>query len=267
MTQDELAARIVRAMTARGYVIDKGFGEINIVYVEGMDMDGSKNANRPNAYDDLRILISFRDDKPFIVGMWHATTQTGVRLRDNPVSGARALGSAIITLGQQRCWTVDLHSGKYEALCQRAAVCSVHRDANKDSRRDGDQITTGWYGINQHHGGDSPRENIGGHSAGCLVTPKVKDHETFMRLVKTDPRYRVNPGRAGFVFRTTVMPADWVLQEYPKPVAEKVLVGLGLSGLGIGTYHLSWTLFCGFLLIIGIAGAVWFWTRKGNQNG
>lgn len=224
MHDDELAARIARAMETRGYRVDKGPGEVNVVYVEGMDLDGTPNANRPNAYDDLRIVLRFDGGKPCIAGKWHATTQPGRRLTQNPVAGARLHGAAIIELGQQRAWTVDLHNGAYEALCQRGGVVTVARDANKDHRRDGDKRTTGWYGINQHHGYDSPRDNIGAHSAGCLVTPRVKDHEAFMRIVKSDPRYIADPGRAGFVFRTTVMPAAWVLHDAAQPtIANRTL--------------------------------------------
>ena len=266
MAPDELASRIVRAMEARGYTVDKCAGEANIVYVEGMDPFGFANANRPDEYDDIRCVIRFMNGKPSLVGVWKATTQPGPKLTQNPVAGARDKGAAIIALGQQRCWTVDLHSGAYEALCQRAGTVVVFRDKNKNHLRD-DETTTGWYGINQHHGGDSTK--IGGHSAGCLVTPMVKDHEAFMRIVKSDPRYIANPGKSGFVFRTTVMPAAWVLQDYPI-IKPKDVVGAGAlvagGGLWLWLYQHSVELAAGALLVAGIAAVVWMFKRM-KDNG
>ena len=37
--------------------------------------------------------------------------------------------------------------------------------------------------------------------------PVFDGHEDFMKIVKTDPRYRAD---TKFVFRTTVMPFEWV---------------------------------------------------------
>lgn len=226
MITDELASRIVRAMTARGYTIDKGEGEVNIVYVEGMNPDGSRNANRPNAFDDLRVTFSYQGGKPVVSGLWEATTQPGKRFTEHPVAAARALGAAIIVHGQQRCWQVGLHRQSYEALVQTGGPVTICRDKNMDYRRDGDRQTTGFYGINQHHGGDAPKGDIGGHSAGCLVTPKVRDHQAFMRIVKSDPRYRAD---RKFVFATTVMPAAWLDHPRPKDVAKKTTL-LGAIG-------------------------------------
>jgi hypothetical protein len=198
-----LAARIVAAAEKRGARIDRGPGELNIVYVEGVEPDGTPNANRSNAFDDVRYVIGFRDGAPQIIGAWEATTQTGRLYTENPVEDARALGAAIIALGQQRCWQFGLHRG-YEALVQSGGAISVDRDKNKNYVRD-DLVTTGWYGINQHHAFDAPRDDIGSHSAGCMVGRTVAGHHEFMALVKSDPRYRADPK---FVFATTVITAD-----------------------------------------------------------
>jgi hypothetical protein len=270
MTNDELAARIARAMQARGYAVDKGEGEINIVYVEGMNRDGTRNGNRRNAFDDLRIVITYRNGRPVIAGMWDATTQPGVRFTQHPVADARTLGAAIIDLGQQRCWQVGCHRGQYEALVQRnpAHPVTICRDKNMDYRRDGDRKTTGVYGINQHHGHDAPKSDIGGHSAGCLVTPKIADHAAFMRLVKSDPRHRANNR---FVFATTVMPAAWVLDEpkpaAPKPISKK-LTAFGALGAAVAAITASLaehpvlaTLVVLIILAALALGAALFWRK------
>lgn len=197
-----LADRIVRAMVARSYVIHRGLGELNIVYIEGCNGDGTPNANRSNAFDDRRLVLTFVNGEPLIVGSWEATTQTGTRYTLSPV---KPEGAAIIELGQQKCWEVGLHRGQYEALVQTAGAVIVARDADKNYRRDGDKRQTGYFGINQHHAYDAPTADIGGHSAGCLVGRTIAGHREFMKLIKTDPRYK-----KGFVFHTTVMPHDWV---------------------------------------------------------
>jgi len=200
------ADRIVRAMMARNYVLAVAPDTVNIVYVEGCNLDGTQNYNRPNAFDDARIVLVFENGVPVIKGVWDATTQTGKKYTLDPVPGARDKGAAIIELGQQRCWQVGKHRG-YEALAQTGAVVVVARDLNKDFRRDNDRHTTGFYGINQHHGANAPQDDIGGHSAGCLVGRTVAGHKEFMKIVKTDPRYLADKK---YVFRTTVMPFEWV---------------------------------------------------------
>lgn len=236
LSATELAMRIARAMEQRGYVVDKGDREINIVYIEGMDLDGSANENRKNAFDDLRIVFTYKEGAPVIVGKWEATTQPGNRYTLNPIN---TKGGAIIELGQQRVWQTGLHRGQYEALIQTGGEVRVLRDKNKSFGRDAeDVVDVGWFGINQHHGGDAPRTDIGGHSAGCLVTPSVDDHEKFMLICKSDPRYKANNR---FIFRTTVMPAAWILggpkperapETHKTPTTELSILGVVLAGLG-----------------------------------
>ncbi|RAI34360.1 hypothetical protein, partial [Rhodoplanes roseus] len=202
-----LAERIVAAMERRGCTIDRGPGEVNIVYVEGIDPDGTPNANRPNGFDDVRFIILFQDGIPVIAdpGAWEATTEPGKLYTERPLS---KLGAARIPHGQQRCWQVGTHhpgkASAHEALVQTGAEITVCRDGNRDYRRDGDATETGWFGINQHHGYDYPRNDIKGASAGCLVGRTTAGHREFMALVKRDPRWRADPK---FVFRTTVLPA------------------------------------------------------------
>lgn len=202
-TPGDFASRIVRAMNQRKYIIDRGYGDQNIIYIEGCNRDGTPNDNRPDAFDDVRVLLEFYGGTPRIAASWEATTQTGRRYTMTPINN---VGAAIIELGQQQCWQVGKHRG-YEALAQTGKAVVVARDANKDFRRDNDVRTTGFYGINQHHGWNAPRDAIGPHSAGCLVGRMVDGHEDFMARLKQDPRYLVNKN---YVFRTTVMPYEWI---------------------------------------------------------
>ena len=59
-------------------------------------------------------------------------------------------------------------------------------------KRAGDETFEGLFGINQHHGFDLKKSDIGRASAGCLVGRTKSGHAAFMRLCKEDPRYLSN---------------------------------------------------------------------------
>ncbi len=73
----DLASRVIAAMERKGYSVDRGPGELNIVYVEGMNADGTANPNEANKWNDLRMVIRFNDGAPKIVSVWTATTEPG----------------------------------------------------------------------------------------------------------------------------------------------------------------------------------------------
>ena len=51
---------------------------VNIVYVEGMDGDGTPNDDAPDAFNDLRLLLRInKAGNPEIVASWQATTEPG----------------------------------------------------------------------------------------------------------------------------------------------------------------------------------------------
>lgn len=208
-----------------------GDDKVNIVYITGIDADGTPNKNRTNAFDDLRLLVRAKADGTIaIIGSWEATIETGRYYTEHPIAGD-GKGAARIKFGYTKAWQVGLHRG-YEALAQTGAPVSVYRDNNKDYSRDGDPLDTGYFGINQHHGGDAPRDNIGYHSAGCLVGRMVAGHREFMRLIKTDSRYQTNKK---VVIDTWVLPVEWLHVNGPlaKPapkVETPTQVGVGGAG-------------------------------------
>ena len=73
-----LGDRVIRYMESKKYKIYRGEGEINIMYVEGMNEDGSGNDNEGNKFNDRRLVIAFKDGKPEIGGNWDATVNPGV---------------------------------------------------------------------------------------------------------------------------------------------------------------------------------------------
>lgn len=187
---------IFSVMRKHGYKIFTNPGELNIVYIEGMNLDLTKNDNKHNEWNDLRLVL---DHEGKIIGKWKATVNPG----DYWVHNRMAPGGAANTAyGQYSSWIVGTHgrngSNPHEALVQWAGEITADRDDNEDYSREGDAQTTGYYGINQHWGYDLPR--VDRASAGCLVGQTRAGHREFMKLVKSDVRYK-----PGFVFTTTIL--------------------------------------------------------------
>lgn len=149
----DLASRILAAMHKRGAWICRHPDCLNIVYVEGMDPDGTPNRNAPNAFNDTRLLLSFDDaGRAHVVMAWEATTEPG---RKFTIAPQDPNGAARIAFGQQKSWVVGTHKkgkpSEHESLVQDADI-TVHRDLNRDFARDGDRLFQGIFGVNQHWG-------------------------------------------------------------------------------------------------------------------
>lgn len=199
-----LVEKIVAYMKMKGYKLEGAEGKRNIVYVEGMNVDGTLNDDRPNWFNDIRCVFEFINGQPKMLGIWSATTEPGRFYTQQPLNPS---GCARIQFGQYRAWQVGYHGTRqvHEALVQRGSV-TVCRDLNKDFKRIGDKLHTGSdFCINQHWGGDSPVEDIGRWSAGCLVGRTMDGHREFMKIVKEDPDYKKNPA---YMFATTVIAGD-----------------------------------------------------------
>ncbi|MCA1995431.1 MAG: peptidoglycan-binding protein [Coleofasciculus sp. S288] len=152
---DDLASRIIKYMQLKKYQIFQGIRQYNIVYVEGMNADGSLNNDAPNHFNDRRMVIQIVDGVPAIVGNWEGTTEPGSKYTYKPISDyAQKYGAARIKFGQYKAWKVGIHgtSEKHEALVQIGGEITVHRDCNKDFQRVGDKLDTGYFAINQHWG-------------------------------------------------------------------------------------------------------------------
>jgi hypothetical protein len=207
---NDLASRIVKYMQSKNYVVFTEPKEYNIVYVEGMNEDGSLNNDAPNEFNDRRIVIEVVDGVPKIVNHWQATTEPGSRYTFQPMNPQ---GAARIQFGQYKAWRVGIHgiAEPHEALVQVDNI-TVCRDFNKDFKRTGDKLDTGLFAVNQHCGFDFPQNNIRAASAGCLVGRRREGHREFMAIIKGDRRYKTNPN---YVFYTTVIPGDELLKAFP----------------------------------------------------
>lgn len=203
---NDLAGAIWQAMEERSYWLSRVPGHVNIVYVEGANADGSPNPNEKNKFNDLRLVITVKDGVPVIVGQWQATTEPGEFYTERPMIPEK--GAARIAFGQYRSWNVGMHGkdpDRHEALVQVDEI-KVHRDLNKDYKRDGDAIDTGSsFAVNQHWGYDNSEDNVGRASAGCLVGRTRKGHREFMAILKADPRYQASNG---YHFLTAVLAAE-----------------------------------------------------------
>lgn len=204
--KNDFASRIVKYMQIKNYWLARPSGYLNIVYVEGVEEDGTLNDDAPNKFNDRRLLVEIKNKKPTLVGNWEATTEPGRKLTLNPENPK---GAARIAFGQYKSWQVGVHKrgrpSAHEALVQVENV-TVHRDLNKDFKRTLDKTDVGsGFGINQHKGFNMPVGDIGLASAGCLVGRTNKGHEEFMAKVKTDLRFKK---LQGYKFMTTVIAGD-----------------------------------------------------------
>ena len=161
-------------------------GEYNINII------GIRSAHHePNRFDDTIHCVYKDEDGDWIEKAWPCTTEPGKYWLENPTN---VNGTAILVPGQYRStYMLDLHAGKYEALCQRAGAVKVWRDNNKDAILDLDVSTqTGYFGINIHASANDPyNENrnrdaddqVGKWSAGCQVHGTTKGFCEMMDLV------------------------------------------------------------------------------------
>src|SRR6266576_6099875 len=125
--------KIVQAMQSHGYRLDIGDDVMNIVYIEGMELDGTPNGNRPNCWDDLRTLIRVHPSgQSELLFACEATTEPGVYWTENPMNPD---GAFHIDLGQQTAWVPGSYHD-HPALVQ-ARNLNGTRDSKRHYARDG----------------------------------------------------------------------------------------------------------------------------------
>lgn len=75
---DDLAGAIVRAMQAAGHWVCRHPAALNIVYVEGMGLDGRPLRAAQALFDDARLLLRVGDaGRPEIAGAWEGAIAPG----------------------------------------------------------------------------------------------------------------------------------------------------------------------------------------------
>lgn len=193
--QNDLAGKITKMMKSKLFWMSRGAKRYNIIYIEGMNSDGTLNNNEPNKWNDLRLLVEIENSIPKIAKCWTGTTEPGKEYTHAPLD---ASGAFRIAFGQYKAWQVGDHHG-HPALVQVSPITG-YRDKNEDFKRDGDTVVVGNFGINQHRGNNANVVSLS--SAGCLVGQTHAGHDQFMQMVKEDPRYVLNHG---YRFMTTVI--------------------------------------------------------------
>ena len=154
--------------------------DVNIVGIR----NSSVGKKVTNVFDDY-ITISYKDESGnWQCFVWAATTDPGKKsMLEWDKMGIKGGCARLVPNQYRTTWAIDLHQGKYEALCQRLANVSVYRDADFDLEYDENKVTTGMYGINIHKAGQDSAW-VENWSAGCQVFKRVKDFDVFMRICK-----------------------------------------------------------------------------------
>lgn len=144
---------------------------------------GVRNSNPiANTFNDVLGCTYRNEDLEWVTRWWPATTDPGTYWLKSP---GKVAGTAILVPGQYRgVYRLDLHAGKYEALCQRNGPVAVYRDANRNNvlNWSGPEYE-GMYGINIHRSqltGETMA--VGRWSAGCQVFQLASDFYALLAL-------------------------------------------------------------------------------------
>ncbi len=180
MSNNGLIIRKIKALARRkGYRIFKDYKKLNIWGFR------SKNVI-PNQFDDELHVFFVEDRRP--VRKWRhfvfpVTTDPGTYWLDNPMNPQ---GTAMLAPNQYLdTYKIDLHRGKYYALCQRLGKVEVIRDYDRDAVLDfyNGKKETGKFGINIHRARKTGSTfRVDNHSAGCQVFKNAADFNFFMKL-------------------------------------------------------------------------------------
>lgn len=147
------------------------------------------NGNKHNNDFNDALVLEYKMNGEWIRKVYRITTDPGQTMLNAP---SNSKGTAILVPSQYRgVYKLDLHNGKYQALCQRLGEVAVYRDNNKDKTLNFDPmtITTGYFGINIHRAKDNAvTELVNGYSAGCQVFKDSKDFNEFMNICRTSEK-------------------------------------------------------------------------------
>jgi hypothetical protein len=137
-----------------------------------------------NSFDDT-MLCAYKVNTEWILKEWKITTDAGKYWLKHPMNEK---GCALLVPNQYRgVYKIDLHGGRYEALCQRNGKVEVYRDDNKDQILDFDDVTKEWgmFGINIHRSNPNTKSSVVEKwSAGCQVFKKIADFNEFMGICR-----------------------------------------------------------------------------------
>jgi len=174
-------------MNTRPKILDRVAAKGFAVFDSGADFDlniiGCRNENGvPDAFDD-QLFVVYQSRGRWIQHQYSCTTDPGLYW----LQSGSVRGTAILCHDQQMrgVYSIGLHQGKYEALCQRHGPVNVWRDRNHDARHDyGDNVDRGWFGINIHRASRNGSAIVGQYSAGCTVLSDPNEFDELIWLCK-----------------------------------------------------------------------------------
>lgn len=152
--------------------------ELNIV--------GIRRLRKANLFDDIICVAYFDESGKLNCYSFPATTEPGLTYLRNPLNKK---GTAILAENQYvDTYSIDLHNGKYPALCQRLKPVAVFRDNNKDDKFDLINKESGMFGINIHRASAFVKlPFVDKNSAGCQV---IQDPAQFSFLMKLSEKHK-----------------------------------------------------------------------------
>lgn len=145
-----------------------------------------------NAFDDF-LCMAWRFRGEWSLKVWPGTTDPGIHWLRNLLNPK---GCAILVPGQYRgAYRLDLHGGRYRALCQRLGAVKVYRDRDRDEvlNMDPETVDVGYFGINIHRSNPSGWTDwVNRHSAGCQCFANAEHFHEAMALADKASGYYGN---------------------------------------------------------------------------
>ena len=146
-----------------------------------LNLIGVRSRNRtPGKFDDTFYCI-YLDRGEWIEERFICTVDPSAEQHLDPTNPR---GVAILKPGQYRgVYKLDMHRGKYLALCQRNGEVTVYRDNTHDRRSDHIREESGMFGINIHRAHESLiKTSTKWYSSGCTVIQHPADFARLMAL-------------------------------------------------------------------------------------
>jgi hypothetical protein len=193
---NSLVDKVVACCETRGYRLARGEGEINIIGIEGMDLDGTFNPDTRDKWNDLVGILRFHKGQPRFDALYRATTEPSQYWTNDPPGSLDAV-ARLDTGFHSKLWQVGRHRG-YEALVQADNTVRLVRDRNRNHRRDDIVSHEQGNGINLHTTkttgwtGSATEASIGPWSAGCVVIYNPSDFLELMSYVTQSKQHQQN---------------------------------------------------------------------------
>ncbi len=167
------------------YGVDRNTYKVIIVGIRGYyeDSIGKPKQNDRGVYDDAIFIVT-----PKYFGAFNANTDPSTYRKGYGFGDQK--GIATLKAGAYYAWKIDLHKGKYTALCQRLGKMTVIRDGNPPYEQ-----THAYLGINNHKGGITTTASLG-----CQTVPPSQWDEYMAKVLSVMMEYY------GLKYKDTVVP-------------------------------------------------------------